>query len=148
MLVAVVAILCLLTTGCGGDDDLGGRVAIDVTVQVGGETPESGTLVLKPGRGVRSPLIRIPISDGTGSLRAEKGPVPGSYNASFRSGVAGGSIDEQLSKTGREMPSFRAGASAENSQQRNRQAPKAKSEVSVSVPDENPATLTVSFDAA
>jgi hypothetical protein len=144
----IVAMLYLFVAGCGSEEALDGRVAIDVTIQVGGESPESGTLVLKPERGVRSPLIRIPISDGTGSLPSTKGPVPGSYRASFRSGAAGGDIDEQLTKTGREMPSSRDRESAANSRQRNRKAPKAKSEVSVTVPDENPATLTVTFDAA
>ena len=142
----IVVMLFLFVAGCGSEEALDGRVAIDVTIHVGGETPESGTLVLKPERGVRSPLIRIPISGGTGSLPAVKGPVPGSYRASYRSSVAGGDIDEQLTKTGREMPSSRV--SAAKSRQRNRQPPKAKSDVSVSVPDENPATLTVSFDAA
>lgn len=144
----IVPMMCLIVAGCGSEEALDGRVAIDVTIQVGGETPESGTLVLKPERGVRSPLIRIPISGGTGSLPAAKGPVPGSYRASYRSSIAGGDIDEQLTKTGREMPSSRTRVSAAKSRQRNRQPPKAKSDVSVSVPDENPATLTVSFDAA
>jgi len=143
----IVLMMCLFVAGCGSEEALDGRVAIDVTIYVGGEVPELGTLVLKPERGVRSPLIRIPISGGTGSLPAAKGPVPGSYLASYRSSVTGGDTDEQLTKTGREMPSSRARVSAAKSRQRNRQPPKAKSDVSVSVPDDNPATLTVSFDA-
>ncbi|MDG2128466.1 MAG: hypothetical protein P8K08_10780 [Fuerstiella sp.] len=144
----LVGAVLLLVAGCGGAEELNGRVAIDVTVQVGGETPESGTLVLKPQRGVRSPLIRISIEDGVGSAPAEKGPVPGGYSASFRSGTTSGDIDDQLTRTGREMPSARARVSAASSRQTDRSALTPRSDVSVSVPDENPATLLVSFDAA
>ncbi|MDG1897630.1 MAG: hypothetical protein P8J37_22250 [Fuerstiella sp.] len=142
------SIVCLFVAGCGTEEALDGRVAIDVTIQVGGEVPESGTLVLKPERGVRSPLIRVVIEDGAGSLPAASGPVPGSYSASFRSSVAGTNIDDQLTNTGREMPSARARASAANSGQKTRRSPTAKNAVSVSVPNENPATLIVSFDDA
>ncbi|MCP4782451.1 MAG: hypothetical protein GY903_18210 [Fuerstiella sp.] len=146
--VLVSVILCLFAAGCGGNEDLGGRVAVDVTVQIGGEAPESGTLVLKPEPGVRSPLIRIAIADGTGSLPAAKGPVPGSYNASFRSGAAGQSIDDQLTDSGRQMPSNRARVSDPQNRRKTRQSPVPKGDVTVSVPDEDPATLIVSFDAA
>ncbi len=141
-------ILCLITAGCGSAEDIGGRVAVEVTVQVGGEAPESGTLVLKPAPGVRSPLIRIAIEDGAGSLPAAKGPVPGSYNASFRSSAAGESIDDQLTNSGRQMPSTGARVSNPQTRRKTRQSPVPKGDVSVSVPDEDPATLTVSFDAA
>ncbi|HIF00663.1 MAG TPA: hypothetical protein EYG03_28925 [Planctomycetes bacterium] len=146
--VLASVILCLFAAGCGGNEDLGGRVAVDVTVQIGGEAPESGTLVLKPEPGVKSPLIRIIIADGAGSLPAAKGPVPGGYNASFRSSATGESIDEQLTKAGRQMPTTGARVSNPQTRRRIRQSPVPKGDVSVSVPDEDPATLTVSFDAA
>ncbi len=145
---SATVILCLFAAGCGSNDALGGRVAVDVTVQIGGEAPESGTLVLKPEPGVKSPLIRIAIADGTGSLPAAKGPVPGSYNASFRSDAAGESIDDQLTDSGRQMPASRARVSDPQNRRRTRQSPVPKADVTVSVPDEDPATLTVSFDAA
>ena len=146
--VLASVIFLLITAGCGSNEDLGGRVAVDVTVQVGGEAPEAGTLVLKPERGVRSPLIRIAIADGAGYLPAAEGPVPGSYNASFRSSAAGKSIDDQLTDSGRQMPSTRAKVSNPRVRRKTAQSPVPKGDVSVSVPDEDPATLTVSFDAA
>lgn len=144
---ALILPVCLI--GCGDGDDLPNRVAITVSVKIGGQTVGDGSLVLRPEPGVKCPLIKIPVVQGVGSLDASAGPVPGNYKATYRPSGATNNIGEKLSESGRGFPV--SGGSAA--------VPKAnppasfsvmspKGPISVTIPNGNSATVEAAFEAA
>lgn len=134
--------------GCGSDADiLPGRVAIEVKVSIASSEVGDGNLVLRPEPGVKCPLIKVPVTAGIGRLDASAGPVPGRYKATYLPNGAGGTITEQLTESGRRPPTSAGGAS-------NVSPPVAEliqrpqGTISVTVPDQNPATFVADFEAA
>ncbi|MCA9048781.1 MAG: hypothetical protein KDA89_08640 [Planctomycetaceae bacterium] len=146
--MSVIAIVVTLFCGCGQDvKELKGRVALNVTVQVGGSPASEGTLILRPDPGIACPLIQVPISEGTGELPEEQGPVPGGYTATFRS--AESDLSAQLSEDGeRQAPTAAGRAGVPSPRQRRKTVPVPAGTSPVTIPDQNPATVTVSFAAA
>lgn len=140
---ALLIVGFMLISGCGsGADDLAGRVAIDVSVQTDGTPVQDGTLVLRPEPGVKCPLITIPIVAGSGHQSEAQGPVPGSYQASFR--PAGADLTEQLSAAGRLNPA--SGSNNRSSSKRSTaDTIRPLQPTTLVVPDRNPASVTLNF---
>lgn len=138
-----MVLVAISITGCGaGSDGLAGRVALEVSVQTDGTPVQDGTLVLRPEPGVRCPLITVPVVGGNGSVGEAQGPVPGSYQASFR--PAGADLTEQLSEAGRLNPA--SGSNSRSSSKRSSNVTaKSLQPMSLVVPDSNPATVTLNF---
>lgn len=138
---------CLI--GCGNGDDLPNRVAITVSVKIGGQTAGDGSLVLRPEPGVKCPLIKIPVVQGVGSLDASAGPVPGNYKATYRPSGASSNISEQLSENGRGFPASGGSAAVPKA---NPPASSAvlspKEPISVTVPNGKSVTVEAAFEAA
>ena len=146
----LVAVGFVSISGCGTDmSAVPGRVAIEVSVQIGGTAVGDGSLVLRPEPGVKCPLILVPVVAGIGQLNESTGPVPGNYKATFRSAAAGANISEQMSATGRVAPT--AGDNAATPSQSatsGHLARMPKAPISITIPDENPARIDATFEAA
>lgn len=138
-------LLISLAAGCSDDDNsVPGRVAIEITLSIDGKPAPSGTLILRPKPGVACPLVRLPIADGKGSLTEQDGPVPGEWNASFRSDT--GNLTDQLEKQGRSDPLAQPGGSLSGGGSRTPAV--AANPADVVIPDDNPAKLQIDLSTA
>ena len=144
--IAMMAVVCC--AGCGNTDDLLNRVAIEVSVQIGDSEVGDGSLVLRPQPGVKCPLIRIPVSNGVGYLSESEGPVPGEYRATFRPGQVAESLSQQLTETGRVAPKAAGRASVTGGPARVKSVLMPKGDMEMTVPDSNPAVVTITFEPA
>ena len=139
----VMASACVFVGCASPDAELKGRVAVNVSVELAGSPVADGILILRPDPGVQCPMIRIPVEGGEGALPEMDGPLPGTYTATYR--IAAADITEQLSAESSRQTPESAGRLA-TAPKRNQQTvigPQAS--VKVTVPDENPAQVTVSF---
>lgn len=121
-------------------DEVPGRVAIDVTLTIDGQSAENGSLILRPDVGVACPLVKLEIRDGKGSLNSSAGPVPGQWTATFRSD-SNGSLTEQLENSGRSNPlDTPAVGQFGSGEMKSRRPPES---VSVTVSDDDPASVKI-----
>lgn len=130
-----------LIAGCGGEEnEVPGRVALEVTLTIDDQPAESGTLILRPDTGVACPLVMLPIADGKGSLPTASGPVPGNWTAMFRSDSEG-SLSDQLEESGRSNPLDQT--TGEMNPVGNAKDLKSPKSTSVSIPDGDPAVVEI-----
>lgn len=137
----VVPALMMLAVGCSSkSDEVPGRVAINVTLTISGQSAEDGTLILRPAAGVACPLVKLSITDGKGSLPSSTGPVPGQWTASFRSD-ANGSLTERLEGEGRSNPLDQPNAGQFNAGQSAKQGP--PKPAAVTILNADPASVVI-----
>jgi hypothetical protein len=84
-------ILAAAAAGCGGDGL--NRASVEGTVKVDGVLLEQGSLALIPMAGTTGPSAGATIENGSYSIPADKGPVPGTYRVEIKA----------LRKTGRQI---------------------------------------------
>ncbi|MEZ6126106.1 MAG: hypothetical protein R3C49_23505 [Planctomycetaceae bacterium] len=131
--------------GCGGgQDELPGRVAVDVVVTVKGAPAGDGRLVLRPEPGIRCPLVTITISQGRGYLSAAEGPVPGAYVAAFE--PAANRPDAALSG-GRTLSESSKSVKVPSPLERSGKGGSTIRTLPLSVPAADPAQITADFDS-
>jgi hypothetical protein len=88
-LSAVIAILAVVISGCGGP-----RGAVSGTVTVDGTPIENGTITFDPEDGKGKGKTAAEIVGGKYELPADRGPLPGKYKVEFTS----------QKKTGNKLP--------------------------------------------
>ncbi len=145
LFLTFTACTLLTTFGCSGEEDTGGRVALQVSVTIDGKRAGNGTLVLRPKPGVQSPLIKVPVTNGAGGVSQSQGPVPGTYSARFRTTEGNMGLSEYLSKTGRIDPYAEEKKQTPAQQAESPVATRQIDPTEVVVPNKNPANVGAQF---